>query len=115
MIDDNDPLFDQEVPRDGLQTGCFSDGVLVCCGGRQLVANRGAAEAPTAAQALGLTPIQSLVEYTIPSKEEAAQCTIRPEKENNATAWVVRNRQGEILRRFADTNADNIVDSGATT
>ena len=69
-----------------------------------------AAEAPTAAQALGLTPIQPLVEYTIPTKEEAAQCTIRPEKENNVTAWVVRNRQGEILRRFADTNGDNVVD-----
>jgi thiol-disulfide isomerase/thioredoxin len=69
-----------------------------------------AADAPSAAQALGLTPIQSLVEYTIPSKDEAAQCTIRPEKESNASAWVVRNGQGEILRRFADTNADNVVD-----
>jgi peroxiredoxin len=69
-----------------------------------------AAEPPSATQALSLTPIQSLVEYTIPAKEEAAQCTIRPEKENNATAWIVRNRQGEILRRFADTNRDNIVD-----
>ena len=57
-----------------------------------------------------LTPIQPLVEYTIPTKEEAAQCTIRPEKENNITSWVVRNRQGEILRRFADTNSDNVVD-----
>ncbi len=69
-----------------------------------------AAEAPTPAQALTLTPIQPLVEYTIPSKEEIAQCTIRPEKENNITSWVVRSRQGEVLRRFADTNADNVVD-----
>ncbi len=61
-------------------------------------------------QALGFTPIQTGVEYTLPDKDEAAQCTIRPEKENNVSAWVVRNRQGEILRRFADTNGDNVVD-----
>ena len=68
------------------------------------------ASAAEIAQALGFTPIQSAVEYTVPSKEEAAQCTIRPEKEKSVSAWVVRNRQGEILRRFADTNGDNVVD-----
>ncbi len=69
-----------------------------------------AAEAPTPAQALTLTPLQPLVEYTTPAKDEFAQCTIRPEKENGATSWVIRNRQGELLRRFADTNGDNVVD-----
>ena len=70
-----------------------------------------AAEAPNPQQALKtFTPIQSFVEYAIPSNEEAQKCTIRPEKENNATAWVVRNADGEVLRRFADTNNDNIVD-----
>ena len=69
-----------------------------------------AADAPTPSAALKLTPIQSLVEYTIPNNEETAQCTIRPEKENNVTSWVVRNKQGEILRRFADSNSDNVVD-----
>jgi thiol-disulfide isomerase/thioredoxin len=69
-----------------------------------------AADPPTATQALGLKPIQPHVEYAIPGKEEAAACTIRAEKENNVTAWVVRNRQGEVLRRFADTNGDNVVD-----
>jgi tetratricopeptide (TPR) repeat protein len=76
----------------------------------QVVGNASAADAPTPAQALTLTPIQPLVEYATPTKEEMAQCTIRAEKENNVTAWVVRNRQGEILRRFADTNNDNVVD-----
>lgn len=69
-----------------------------------------AAEAPTTTQALSLTPIQPLVEYTAPSKEEAAQCTMRAETENKTTAWIVRNKQGEILRRFADVNGDNFVD-----
>ena len=69
-----------------------------------------AAEAPSAAQALALTPIQQHVEYAMPTKEEAAQCTNSAEKVANVTAWVVRNRQNEILRRFADTNGDNVVD-----
>jgi thiol-disulfide isomerase/thioredoxin len=70
----------------------------------------GRAQAADLAQALGFSPIQSAVEYTVPNKEESAQCTIRPEKDKNVSAWVVRNRQGEILRRFADTNGDNVVD-----
>jgi hypothetical protein len=69
-----------------------------------------AAEAPSAVQALSLQPLQSGVEYTIPSKEEAAQCTVRLERDKNTSNWVVTNRQGEILRRFYDTNADNYVD-----
>ena len=69
-----------------------------------------AAEPPTAAQALSLQPIQKLVEYTIPTAEEAAHCTVKLERENNATDWVVTNSKGEILRRFYDTNGDNYVD-----
>src|SRR3954453_2566443 len=71
-----------------------------------------AAEPPSADQALGLKPIlEREVDYTVPSKEEAAQCTVRLEHEGKASCWVVRNRQGEILRRFFDTNNDNIVDT----
>ena len=69
-----------------------------------------AVDAPTPSAALKLSPIQPLVEYTIPNNEETAQCTIRPEKENNITSWVVRNKQGEVLRRFSDSNNDNVVD-----
>ena len=69
-----------------------------------------AAEAPSPVQALSLEPIQKQVEYTIPNKDEAAQCTVRLEREGNTSNWVVTNRQGEILRRFHDTNADNYVD-----
>jgi peroxiredoxin len=69
-----------------------------------------AAEPPTTEKALALTPIQPLVEYTVPTKAEAAQCTLRSEKDNNSSAWLLRNAQGETLRRFADTNNDNVVD-----
>jgi thiol-disulfide isomerase/thioredoxin len=68
------------------------------------------AEPPTSEQALQLTPIQSNIDFAKPTKEEVGQCTIRAEKEGGATAWIVRNGGGEPLRRFADTNGDNIVD-----
>jgi thiol-disulfide isomerase/thioredoxin len=66
--------------------------------------------APSAADALVFKPIQPNVDYYQPTKQEIAECTIRAENQGGATAWVVRNAQGETLRRFADTNGDNIVD-----
>jgi hypothetical protein len=69
-----------------------------------------AADPPTPAQALSLKPMQPFVEYAIPSNEEAAQCTVKLEKEGKISNWVVTNRQGEVLRRFYDTNGDNYVD-----
>jgi thiol-disulfide isomerase/thioredoxin len=74
------------------------------------VAAANAADAPTPQDALRFTPIQKDVEYTSPAASEVAQCTIRAEKEGGSTAWVVRDRAGSILRRFADTNSDNFVD-----
>jgi tetratricopeptide (TPR) repeat protein len=69
-----------------------------------------AADPPTTAQALSLQPMQPFVEYAIPTKEEAAQCTVKLEKENKSSNWVVTNRNGEVLRRFYDSNGDNYVD-----
>lgn len=80
---------------------------LVAVGG---VSSSHGAEAPSVSQALSLKPIQAQVDYTIPKPEEAGQCTIAAEKIGNVTAWVVRNPQREILRRFGDTNNDNVVD-----
>ena len=74
------------------------------------LATERAVAAPTVEQALSFKPIQPNVEYSQPTKAEIAECTIRAEKQNGATAWVVRNNRGETLRRFADTNGDNVVD-----
>src|SRR6476659_3153708 len=69
-----------------------------------------AADPPSPAQALSLKPMQPFVEYAIPNNEEAAECTVKLEKDNKVSNWVVANRQGEVLRRFYDTNGDNYVD-----
>ena len=68
------------------------------------------AAAPTAAQALKLRPVQDDVEYAKPTAAETAKCTIKAKKFGKATGWVVRDEAGIILRRFLDTNANNVVD-----
>ncbi|MEN0111492.1 MAG: TlpA disulfide reductase family protein [Planctomycetota bacterium] len=67
--------------------------------------------APTAAQALALKPIQKGVEYDTPTGADAKACTVRPEREGKGTSWVVRDASGAVLRRFADSNADDVVDT----
>lgn len=68
-------------------------------------------QSPTVEEALGrFKPIQPHVDYAVVDAAEIPQCTMTAEKGANGAAWVIRNRQGEILRRFADTNGDNIVD-----
>jgi len=69
-----------------------------------------AAPAPTAAQTLDLKPIQSGVDYARPTAAEAKLCTVKPEKRAGSTAWVVRSGDGQVLRKFIDTNSDNFVD-----
>ncbi len=68
------------------------------------------AAGPSVKDALAFEPIQANVDYDRPTAAEEGQTTIKAEKEGKTTAWVVRNGAGELLRRFADTNADNMVD-----
>jgi tetratricopeptide (TPR) repeat protein len=66
--------------------------------------------APSVVDALKLTPVQRGIEYDTPEGDEVAKCTIKAEKIGNVTAWVVRGSNNEVLRQFADSNADNVVD-----
>ncbi len=66
---------------------------------------------PSAAQALRLAPTQKGVDYSQPSAEEADRCTIESKKlGENASAWVVYDPNGLVLRMFVDTRGDNTVD-----
>lgn len=67
--------------------------------------------APTVDQALALKPIQRGVEFDTPGDAEAKACTIKAERDGKGTSWVVRDGSGRVLRRFADANADNVVDT----
>lgn len=68
------------------------------------------AEAPSVEAALKLAPVQKDAEHDRPTAEEAAKCTIKAEKQGSETGWAVRDGSGQLLRRFVDTNGDNVVD-----
>ena len=65
---------------------------------------------PTVAQALTLKPVQASVEYDVPEGPAAEKCTLTPIKSRQLAGWEVRDGDGNVLRRFLDTNADDKVD-----
>ena len=80
------------------------------CGAVLALENVATAAQPTVEYALGLVPSQKNIECSRLTPEQAKGATIKMEKEGGATAWVVRDSRGEVLRAFADTNADRVVD-----
>ena len=83
--------------------------LILLIGGASLTSEADAAS-PTAEQALRLAPIQKGIDYDQPDKDVAAKCKITSYKENKQVGWVVEDPEGETLRRFTDTNGDNMVD-----
>lgn len=75
------------------------------------LASSAQAAAPTAVDALKLAPVQTGIEYDVPSADDVKNCKINPEKIGKMTAWVVRDPNGVILRQFSDSNGDNVVDT----
>lgn len=69
-----------------------------------------AADPPTIKQALGVQPHNSDVDYDVPDPKTYDQCKIGPHKEGKATGWIVTGPAGQPLRRFMDTNGDDVVD-----
>ena len=69
-----------------------------------------AAAQPTVEYALGLAPFQKNVDYDKLTADQAKGATLKMEKEGGLNAWMVRGPRGEVLRSFADTNADKVVD-----
>ncbi len=66
--------------------------------------------APTVEYALGLEPSQPNVAYDRLPPADAAKASITMEKNAGGAAWVVRAADGRVLRTFADTNNDRVVD-----
>ncbi len=84
--------------------------MIVTCGVWAGSENLATGANPTAKDALRFKPVQSDIEYDIPASATVASCTINAEKDKRRTGWVVRDPNGRILRRFVDTNGDNVVD-----
>lgn len=69
-----------------------------------------AADAPTPDVALKYVPTQRGVEVDTPDKADYAKCEVKVERKGKTSGWAVYGPQGQLLRRFIDTNGDNVVD-----
>jgi tetratricopeptide (TPR) repeat protein len=68
------------------------------------------AATPTVEQALNLMPVQPGLDYDCPAPQDISKCKILAKKINGQMGWIVEGPDGVILRKFVDTNGDNIVD-----
>jgi hypothetical protein len=84
---------------------CATVGALATLGARSAAL----AATPTVEAALKYTPVQPGVDYDTPTPDELPACRISDKEIRGA--WVVRGANGALLRQFADSNADNIVDT----
>ncbi len=81
------------------------------CGLALLPATAWGGASPTAEQALQLTPVQAAdIEVDRPAEDALAQCTIKAEKVGEHTGWVVYDANSQVLRKFVDTDGNNVVD-----
>jgi len=55
-------------------------------------------------------PVQPGVDYDRPSAEETAKCKITAKKIDGCVGWIIEGPDGVTLRKFVDTNKDNVVD-----
>src|SRR5262245_12673770 len=69
-----------------------------------------AADRPSVKQALGVAPHHNDVEIDIPDPKTYDQCKIAPVQEGKATGWLVLGPAGQPLRRFMDTDGNDVVD-----
>jgi hypothetical protein len=82
----------------------FVAGCLLLAG----VAPAGAA--PTVAQMLSIKPKQEGVAYASPAADEVAACKVELAKADRGSGWLLKDKDGRLLRRFFDSNGDNRID-----
>ena len=69
-----------------------------------------AAETPSVELAMRFRPVQKDVEYGIPPANQYGQCRVEVERATGSSGWIVLGPAGLVLRRYVDTNGDNVVD-----
>jgi thiol-disulfide isomerase/thioredoxin len=65
---------------------------------------------PQVADALKLKPVQPGVDYVRPTAADAQQSSFTAETIPDGVGWFLRSAQGQLMRRFVDTNMDKKVD-----
>lgn len=69
-----------------------------------------AAPPPAVKQTMAFRPLHSDVEFDVPDPKTYDQCKVNTVSEGKQSGWVVLGPAGQTLRRFLDTNGDNVVD-----
>lgn len=75
-----------------------------------LLSSTALAAKPTPVEALAITPTQGDVDCDNPTREEIAACTVDTESVAGNSGLVVREKSGQVVRRFLDSNGDGQVD-----
>ncbi|MCH8830565.1 MAG: hypothetical protein IID45_13395 [Planctomycetes bacterium] len=70
----------------------------------------GAADTPSVKLALSFRPVQKGVVHENPKQADYRKCRVEVERKGKTSGWIVFGPGGQVLRRFVDTNADNVVD-----
>jgi thiol-disulfide isomerase/thioredoxin len=69
-----------------------------------------ATAAPTVAQILNFKPRQEGVAYSTPAADKQTGCKVELAKAGRGSGWVLKDEEGNLLRRFFDSNGDNRID-----
>lgn len=64
----------------------------------------------TVEQILRYKPVQKDVQIETPEESVQKDCRIKVERGDGTSGWAVFGAQGQLLRRFVDTDGDNVVD-----
>ncbi len=68
------------------------------------------AATPSVVDGLKIKPVQHPVDYDQPTAEEVEKSTLAAETKGMQVGWFLRKADGQLLRRFVDTNQDKKVD-----
>lgn len=69
-----------------------------------------AADTPDPKVVFAYKPTQKDIQVETPPAAEFPKCEVKVERRGKASGWVVYGPDGQTLRRFIDTNSDNVVD-----
>jgi len=84
--------------------------ITVCAATIKACSSSTRAATPSPAQALALSPSQKGVEYDQPKSDEVPKCKVVGKKIDGHVGWIVESPEGMVLRKFLDTDGDNVVD-----
>jgi thiol-disulfide isomerase/thioredoxin len=69
-----------------------------------------AADPPAPKLALSFKPVQKDADVEVPDPADVEKCRVEVERTKTTSGWKVYGPQGQLLRRYVDTDGDNVVD-----